>query len=540
MTTAGGGDVEGVHVAPVEPGTPVLVVSGVEKRYPGVVALGGVDLEVRAGEVHCLLGQNGAGKSTLIKVISGLVAPDAGTVELLGRPLTPGDPIDALRRGVATIYQELDLVPTMRAYENVVLGSETSSGRLLRRGADVQRARELFAQLGHPEIDPHAVVGELSPAKQQMVSMARALSHDVRLLVLDEPSAILDGEEVDILLALVQRLADAGVAIVYITHRMEEVARIGSRVTVLRNGQTVHEGPADTPPAELVELMVGKAVQDVFPPRADEVGEPLLEVSGLSRELEFEDVSFTVHAGEVLGVAGLVGAGRTEVVRCVYGLSRPSAGTVRVAGRQVKPGDVADALDAGLALAPEERKSQGLVLDWELDKNVSLPSLRRFTSGRLLRPKAERAAAAHQLQVLDTRPANPAAHARTLSGGNQQKVVLARWLLHGCRVMLLDEPTRGIDVEARSEIYRKIREFTGGGGGALVVSSEFAELVGLCDRIVVVREGRVVGEVAGRGATETAVLALALGATPDEVEPAPAPAPAATATRARTTSRKTS
>jgi ribose transport system ATP-binding protein len=529
-------DVEAVHIAPLEKGTPVLTVTGVEKRYPGVVALGGVHLEVRAGEVHCLLGQNGAGKSTLIKVISGLVAPDAGTVELLGAPLTPADPIDALRRGVATIYQELDLVPSMRAYENVVLGSETRTGRLLRRSADVERARELFAQLGHPEIDPHAVVGDLSPAKQQMVSMARALSHDVRLLVLDEPSAILDGEEVDILLALVQRLADAGVGIVYITHRMDEVARIGSRVTVLRNGITVHEGPADTPPSELVELMVGKAVQEVFPPRGNGAGPgaALLEVSDLSRPLEFEDVSFTVHAGEVVGVAGLVGAGRTEIVRCLYGLSKPSAGTVRVDGHVVKPGDVRDALEAGLALAPEERKSQGLVLDWELDKNVSLPSLHRFTSARLLRPKKERAAAAHQLQVLDTRPANPAAQARTLSGGNQQKVVLARWLLHGCKVMLLDEPTRGIDVEARSEIYRKIRGFTDAGGGALVVSSEFPELVGLCDRIVVVREGRVVGEVPGQGATETAVLALALGATDDE------PAPESRTTKTPATPRKKS
>jgi ribose transport system ATP-binding protein len=526
---------------PGEPaGEVVLRVRGVQKRYPGVVALGGVDFDVRAGEVHCLLGQNGAGKSTLIKVISGLVAPDAGTVELAGEPLNPGDPIAALRRGVATIYQELDLVPTMRAYENVALGHEARSGRLLRRSADVRRAAELFAQLGHPEIDPHVVVGDLSPSQQQVVSMARALSHDVKLLVLDEPSAILDGEEVDILMELVRRLADSGVALVYITHRMDEVARIGSRVTVLRNGVTVHEGPADTPPAELVERMVGKAVQDVFPPKADddELGEPLLQVERLSRDGEFEDVSLSVRAGEVVGVAGLVGAGRTEIVRCLYGLLRPSAGTVSVAGRPVRPHDVSDALKAGLALAPEERKSQGLVLDWELDKNVSLPSLSRFSRMRLLRPRAERAAAAEQLRLLDTRPANPAAHARTLSGGNQQKVVLARWLLHGCRVLLLDEPTRGIDVEARSEIYRKIRAFTGDGGGALVVSSEFPELVGLCDRIVVIREGRVVGEVPGRGATETEVLALALGAPVPEPEP-PASPRKATPRTARTATRKT-
>jgi len=493
----------------------VLTVAGVTKSYPGVRALDGVDFEVRAGEVHCLLGQNGAGKSTLIKVISGLVAPDTGAVLLRGEPLAPGNPVDSLRRGIATIYQELDLVPSMKAYENVALGHETKGGGLLRRDADIARARELFTQFGHAEIDPHAVVADLSPAKQQMVSMARALSHDASVLVLDEPSAILDGEEVDTLLALVARLAEQGVAIVYITHRLDEVARIGSRVTVLKNGQTVYEGPADSSPADLVEKMVGKAVTDVFPPRAAGVGDPILEVSGLSRAGEFDDVSLTVRAGELVGVAGLVGAGRTEIVRCVYGLTKPAAGSVTMAGKPVRPGSVRHALAAGLALAPEERKSQGLVLDWELDKNVSLPSLKRFTRG-LLRPRLERAAAEEQLRRLDTRPADPSALARTLSGGNQQKVVLARWLLHGCKVMLLDEPTRGIDVEARSEIYRQIRAFTQNGGGALVVSSDLPELVGLCDRIVVVREGRVVGEVAGATATEAAVLALALGASLDE------------------------
>ena len=496
----------------------MLTVRGVTKSYPGVQALDGVDLEVRAGEVHCLLGQNGAGKSTLIKVVSGLVAPDAGTVELLGEPLALGNPVDALRRGIATIYQELDLVPTMRAYENVALGHESRQARLLQRDKDVRRTRELFAQLGHPEISPHAVVADLSPARQQVVSMARALSHEVKVLVLDEPSAILDGEEVDTLLALVRRLAEQGVAIVYITHRMDEVARIGSRVTVLKNGRTVHEGPADSAPAQLVEKMVGKAVEDVFPSLPDSAGEVLLEVRGLSRAREFEDVSLSVRSGEVVGVAGLVGAGRTEVVRCLYGLTRPAAGTVTVEGRPLRQGDVRSALRAGLALAPEERKSQGLVLDWELDKNVSLPSLPRFTRSRLLRPRLERAAAVAQLRRLGTRPDNPAAHARTLSGGNQQKVVLARWLLHGCKVMLLDEPTRGIDVEARSEIYRQVRDFTGQGGGALVVSSDFAELVGLCDRIIVMREGKLVGEVGGSGATETAVLALAIGATEQDVE----------------------
>ena len=498
------------------PADVVLRVRGVQKRYPGVVALGGVDLDVSRGEVHCLLGQNGAGKSTLIKVVSGLVQPDAGSVEVNDTLLSLGRPIDALRRGVATIYQELDLVPSLTVYENVMLGHESSAVGWLRREHDVARTRELFTQLGHPEIDPYTPVEALSPAKQQLVSIARALSHDIALLILDEPSAILDREEVETLLSVVRRLAGQGVGVVYITHRLDEVARIGDRVTVLKSGETVFVGPADTPPTELVEKMVGKAVDEVFPPRPAEFGDVLLDVDALSRTHEFESISLEVRAGEVVGVAGLVGAGRTEVLRCIAGLARPSAGTVKVAGRRIVGGSVRNAIAAGVALAPEERKSQGLVLDWELDKNVSMPSLRRFSSLRLLRPRRERAAAAAQLRKLGTRPDDPSVHVRTLSGGNQQKVVLARWLLHGCRVLLLDEPTRGIDVEARSEIYRQIRDFTAAGGGALVVSSEFAELVGLCDRIVVMREGRVVGELPADEATEGKVLALALGTNVEE------------------------
>ena len=491
----------------------ILRVRGVRKTYPGVVALDGVDLDVARGEVHCLLGQNGAGKSTLIKVISGLVAPDSGTVEFDGAPLAVGDPVRALRSGIATIYQELDLVPWMRAFENVALGHESARGPLLNPQADITRTRELFAELGHPELDPEAIVGELSPSRQQMVSMARALSHEVRLLILDEPSAILDRDEVEVLFSVVRRLAERDVGVIYITHRLDEVALLADRVTVLKNGGTVLEGrPSPTPAGALVEAMVGRKLDDVFPDRPDSIGAPLLEVAGLSRSREFADVSLSVSAGEVLGLAGLVGSGRTELLRCMYGLSTPSAGSVRVAGAAVRPGSPSAALESGLAMTPEERKSQGLLLDWELDKNVSLPSLRRFTRWGWLRRRRERAAAAYRLEQLNTNPKNPAALARTLSGGNQQKVVLARWLLHGCRVLLLDEPTRGVDVEAKSEIYRQIREFTEAGGGALVVSSEFGELFHLCDRILVMREGRLVGSVDPRTGTEEQVLALALGA----------------------------
>lgn len=518
----------------------VLRVTGVTKSYPGVQALGGVDLEVAKGEVHCLLGQNGAGKSTLIKTVSGIVTPDTGTVELDGVPLPTGNPAQAMRRGVATIYQELDLVPGLKAYENVFLGHETTKAGLLDRSADIKRCAELFEQLGHPELDPEAVVETLPPAKQQVVCMARALSHDVKLLILDEPSSILDGDEVEILFRTVESLATRGIGILYITHRLHEVARIGDIVTVLKDGRTVKQLAADAPQDDLVEGMVGRNIDKVFPVRSTEIGAPVLSVSDLSRDGEFSDISLQVRAGEVVGIAGLVGTGRTEVLRCIYGLSKPAKGSVSVAGTTLKSASTSSSLDAGVVMAPEERKSQGLVLDWELDKNVSLPTLKRFSRLRLLNLRSERKAAAEALRSLGTRPDNPSAHARTLSGGNQQKVVLARWLLHGCKVMLLDEPTRGIDVEAKSEIYKQIREFTNNGGAALVVSSEFPELLGLCDRILVMREGRLVAEFAGDAVTEEHVLAAALGAEVPPLESAHPANPLTQSAPAKAATKKTS
>jgi ribose transport system ATP-binding protein len=498
----------------------VLEVRGLVKEYPGVVALAGVDLDVRAAEVHCLLGPNGAGKSTLIKCVSGAVAPTAGEIRFAGAPLPPGDPAGSLKRGVATIYQELDLVEDLTVAESIFLGHEPRRGPLLDRDRMNKDSVALLARLGHETIAPRTKVRALRPAAQQIVSIARALSGDVRLLIMDEPSAILDEGEIETLFAVVRRLTAEGVGVVYISHRLDEIRRIGDRVTVLADGRTTATGiPATTPTDELVALMVGRRVEQLYPERPVATGDVLLDVRAVRRLPAVRTVSLQVHAGEVLGLGGLVGSGRTELLRLIYGLDVPQEGEVFMDGKRLAPGRPRAAIEAGLGLAPEDRKSQGLVLDWSLAKNVSLADLGRFGGG-LLDVKAERAAVRRQLQALNTVPDDVDRVARQLSGGNQQKVVLARWLLRECRVLLLDEPTRGVDVATKAELYRLICDLAKGGLGVLVVSSELEELVGICSRVLVMREGEIVAEVDGATVTERELLRHAVAPTdaPDLAE----------------------
>jgi ribose transport system ATP-binding protein len=491
----------------------LLAVRGVVKEFPGVRALDGVDLSVEAGEVHCLLGQNGAGKSTLIKVLSGAHRADAGTVEWQGAPVSFATPVAALRAGLATIYQELDLVDGLTVAENIVLGHEPSAYGFSRRAAANATARALLDRLGHPDISPTREVGSLPAAGKQVVSMARALSHDVRLIVMDEPSAVLDGGEVANLFRLIRQLTAEGVAVVYISHRLGEIRQIGDRVTVLKDGRTVAVGlPArTTPTADVVRLMTGRSVEYAFPPRSARTpGAELLTVTGLGRPGEFRDVSFSVHSGEIVGLAGLVGSGRSEVVETVYGARRSAAGVVAVDGRRLRPGSVRAAIRAGMGLCPEERKSQGLLLSEPVYRNVSVSSLSRFSRAGWLARAAELAAATRAVEELDVRPDDPRRVVRTLSGGNQQKVVLARWLLRGCRLLVLDEPTRGVDVGARAELYRLIRALADRGVGVLLVSSEIPEVLGLADRVLVLREGRVVHDGPAADIDEPAVLDLVM------------------------------
>ena len=497
-----------------EPATPLLEMSGIVKEFPGVRALDGVDLDVRAGEVHALLGQNGAGKSTLIKVLAGAHQPDAGTVTWQGETVRLATPQAAMRRGIATIYQELDLVDGLTVAENVFLGHEHSGLGFTKAGVARSATRDLLRRLGHPEISPGREVGLLSAAGKQIVSMARALSHDARLIVMDEPSAVLDSGEVANLFRVIRDLTAEGVAVVYISHRLEEIRQVADRVTVLKDGRTVATGlvAAETETAELIRLMTGRSIEYVFPPRpaADTAASTVLEVRGLSRAGEFTDVDVTARAGEIVGLAGLVGSGRSEILETIYGARRASAGTVSVDGRRLRNGSVRSAVGAGVGLAPEERKSQGLLLDQSVARNISLSSLGRFARFGFVDRGGELGAAEELATSLEVRPSGVGRAARTLSGGNQQKVVLARWLLRGCRVLLLDEPTRGVDVGARSEIYGLVRRLAAEGVAVVVVSSEVEEVLGLADRVLVVSEGRVVHEGPAAEIDEHRVLDLVM------------------------------
>ncbi len=496
---------------------PLLEVRNLIKQYPGVQALKGVDFDVRAGEVHCLLGPNGAGKSTLIKCVSGVVAPTEGEILVDGEPLPVGEPSQSMARGVGTIYQELDLVADLSVAESVFLGHEPRRLGLLDRPAMRRETSALLQRLGHADIHPNLRVKGLRPAAQQIVSIARALSRQVKLLIMDEPSSILDDGEVETLFGVVRRLAADGVGVIYISHRLDEIRRIGDRVTVLSDGRTVASGlPADTPRGDLVEKMVGRKVDQLFPERARGTNNVVLEVRGVSRAPMVKECSLEVRAGEVLGIGGLVGAGRSELLRLIYGMEKPQTGEVYLEGTKLPPGRPDIAIHRGLGLAPEDRKSQGLLLGWSLSKNVSLADLGRFTTFGWINLAAEREAAGEQLRVLNTIPDNPDRITRELSGGNQQKVVLARWLLRHCKVLLLDEPTRGVDVGAKAEIYRLIAELSAQGIAVVVVSSEMEELMGISTRILIMREGAVVAEVDGRSATEVELLSHAVAPTDTE------------------------
>ena len=509
------------------PGDVVLRLTDVVKTFPGVRALDGVQLEVRAGEVHCLLGQNGAGKSTLIKVLAGVHRPNSGSVEWLGEPFAPTSPQAAMRAGIATIYQELDLVDDLSVAENAFLGHEQRRAGFIRRGRTAARTREILARLGHPEIPPRRLVRSLPAAGKQIVSMARALSHDARLIVMDEPSAVLAHDEVGNLFRIVRELTAQGIAVIYISHRLDEIREIGDRVTVLKDGRTTAANlPArSTPTRELVSRMTGRSIEYVFPQRTPSTTaaaerEELLRVDGLSRTGEFADVSLAVHAGEIVGIAGLVGSGRSELLETIFGARRPESGSVRVAGRRVRPGSVGAAVKAGMGMAPEERKSQALLLGEPIYRNMTLSTFADFARAGFTDAGRERAAAEKVAEQLELRPRDVSRPVRTLSGGNQQKVVVGRWLLGGTRLLLLDEPTRGVDVGARAELYQVIHQLAAQGVGVLLVSSEVPEVLGLADRVLVMREGRIVRQAPAAELDEGTVLDLVMAGSLMEGEAA--------------------
>jgi rhamnose transport system ATP-binding protein len=485
---------------------------GVSKSFGAVAALREVRLDLAAGEAHALVGENGAGKSTLVKILAGVYQPDAGTVRLDGEPVMFGGPADARAAGIAVIYQEPTLFPDLSVAENIFMGRQPL--RSLRRidpAAMRARTRELFGRLG-VHLDPDRPARGLSIADQQLVEIAKALSFDARVLVMDEPTAALSGVEVDRLFAVARSLRDNGAAVLFISHRFDEVFALCDRITVMRDGRWIAtDRTADLTVDKVVRTMVGRDVSALYPKVPAEPGEVRLEVAGLTRRGFFQDVTFSVRAGEIVALAGLVGAGRSEVVRAVFGIDRYDEGEVRVDGRRLTPGRAPAAIAAGLALVPEDRRQQGLVMELSVERNTTLP--RRWSLSRLglLTGGGERRSAAEWTRRLQVKAARGTDPVSTLSGGNQQKVVLAKWLSTKPRVLIVDEPTRGIDIGTKAEVHRLLSELAADGVAVLMVSSELPEVLGMADRVLVMHEGRLVADIPRDGADEESVMFAATG-----------------------------
>jgi rhamnose transport system ATP-binding protein len=501
---------------------PLLALSGVSKSFGAVAALRDVRLELVSGEAHAVVGENGAGKSTLVKILAGVHRPDTGTVLLDGVPVDFGGPADARAAGIAVIYQEPTLFPDLSVAENIFMGRQPLRGkggegkgngwdRRIDHAAMRAQARELFDRLGIA-LDPARPARGLSIADQQLVEIAKAISLQARILVMDEPTAALSGVEVDRLFAVARSLRDAGAAVLFISHRFDEVFALCQRVTIMRDGAWVSTDPiADIDIETVVRRMVGRDVSSLYPKQDTVPGEVVLDVRGLTSVGVFSDVSFDVRAGEIVALAGLVGAGRSEVIRAVFGIDGYDAGEVRVGGERLKPGRPAAAIEAGLALVPEDRRQQGLVMELSVERNATLA--RRWALARLgiLPPGAERREAANWAGRLQVKAGQLSDAVSTLSGGNQQKVVLAKWLSTRPKVLLVDEPTRGIDIGTKAEVHRLLSELASEGVAVLMVSSELPEVLGMADRVLVMHEGRLVSQIARTDATEESVMFAATG-----------------------------
>ncbi|MCC8179915.1 MAG: sugar ABC transporter ATP-binding protein [Planctomycetes bacterium] len=493
---------------------PYLEVKNIGKEFPGVHALDDVSIAFYPGKAHVLLGENGAGKSTLIKVISGIYQADSGDVYLNGEKTKFENPRDALAAGIAVIHQELSVIPDLTVAENIFLGREPMkpSGITIDRAKMARDARELIESL-NVKLNPRAIVRNLNAADRQVVEILRAVSQQARVVIMDEPTSSLSDREVEVLYSIIKQLKDNAVVIIYISHKLDEIFTIGDEVSVLRDGRLIATRPInELDQAGAVALMVGREIGDYFlKSEKPATREPVLEVKNLSREGAFENASFTLYRGEVLGVSGLIGAGRTELMRAIFGADQPDAGEVILEGKPVSFSHPSKAIAAGLGLVPEDRRNQGVIVSKNVKLNVSLASLPQHSRYNHIDFRWERDVAIDYIQKLRIKTPSEVSVVKELSGGNQQKVVLAKWMAANARILIMDEPTRGIDVNAKQEIYTLISKFTAAGGSVILVSSELPEVLGVCHRIAVMREGKIMTILEDADSSEQLVMSYATG-----------------------------
>lgn len=493
----------------------VLEMRDIVKRYPGVLAVDHGQLTLRPGEVHCLVGENGAGKSTLMKVLAGAIPMDSGEIRLSGEPVSVTSPHHAQQLGISMIYQEFNLSPFLSVAENIFLGREPRLGKtpFINWSTMYRDAREILGRV-RTDLDVRKPVNECSVAQQQIVEIAKALSFSSKVIVMDEPSATLTDHELKALFDLIRGLTKDGIGMIYISHRLEEIFEIGDRVTVMRDGQYIGtKEVSEVHREDLIHMMVGRELKDEYPKERFARGEEVLRVEGLGIDGAFQDVSFSLHKGEIMGLTGLVGAGRTEVARAIFGADKLHAGQIFLDGRPITVTSPQDAIRQGIGLLTEDRKTQGLVLGMSVRENTTLANLKDLVRFLFVDRGREREVTLKYVDDLRIKTPTIEQTAQNLSGGNQQKVVLAKWLFTGCRVLIFDEPTRGIDVGAKVEIYKLMNELVRNGVCILMISSELPEVLGMCDRILVMHEGRLAGELPRADADQERLMRLATGET---------------------------
>ncbi len=499
----------------MESKTPFLKLTGISKTFPGVKALDNVQLELLEGEVHALMGENGAGKSTLIKILAGVLDPDeGGQIVLDGEPVRFRDPLDALQRGISVIYQDLSLFTNLTVAENITFGTQMELGafRRVHWKKIREQAQEALDQLGM-ELDLRQRLSELSIAKQQMVAIARALQSEARLIIMDEPTSSLSSSEIELLYQIIETLKEKNIAVLFISHKFQEVFKVADRITVLRDGQYISTDPIEKVTEDsLVQKMVGRSI--LFEPLNEKSAareDTVLEVRNLSRKGQFHNISLELKKGEILGITGLVGAGRSELAQAVFGLNAADSGEVLIEGEKVVFRHPSDAIEKGIAYVPENRKLEGLVLSQSISRNITIPILKRIKTNKLLDLKREQQLGEKYIADLDIRPADPNRLTGELSGGNQQKVVIGKWLAAEPKVLIVDEPTNGVDIGAKVAIHKLLRQLAADGLGIILISSELPEVLTVSDRILVMRLGRLVAELDVQGTTQETILEYALG-----------------------------